>query len=659
MSTVYKTPGVYVEEIPSLPASVAQVATAVPAFVGFTEMITNRGVPLKNTAVRVGSRVEFEALFGAGAPLGPGGATVMLGASGGAVEAIDIDKAFHLYDAIRLFYDNGGGACYIVSVGAYDEFDAGTARQALLDGLDIVARHDEPTLLVVPDAMRLDADGIAAVQQHMLKQCAELQDRFAVFDVLETAQPLDPVRNDVAVFREKLGINHLKYGAAYTPWLQVSYPSQVRFEQIALDRGGSPVTFSALLTGAEPEAITIPLGRIPRTRANIAHIGSGRTALLGGAASLRLRVQALADAARAGTADNTASRALADYAVALATRLDGWRQGTGLEPGSTLLTTQMGNMIGGELAGAWQAVVAALLGAAEDEADDGIGLDLSGLDVTALFAAASPWGAAAPAAVTPGDPADAVPDRRRALVNALLPPLGTLSDAIDRFLASAADLMLDDEKALYENWPVYRRIVDAIKRVKAVVPPSGAVVGAYAMVDRTRGVWKAPANVSLAGVVGLTRRVDDKLQADLNVDPDTGKSVNAIRAFSGKGILVWGARTLAGNDNEWRYVPVRRFFNMAEESIQKAMGPIVFEPNDANTWLRVKAMIENFQNGLWRAGALAGAKPEAAYFVNVGLGKTMTNVDILEGRMIVEIGLAVVRPAEFIVLKFSHKMQSA
>ena len=132
------------------------------------------------------------------------------------------------------------------------------------------------------------------------------------------------------------------------------------------------------------------------------------------------------------------------------------------------------------------------------------------------------------------------------------------------------------------------------------------MAGVYAAVDRTRGVWKAPANVSLADVSGVAVKVNDRMQEDLNVT-STGKSVNAIRAFTGKGSLVWGARTLAGNDNEWRYVPVRRFFNMAEESIKKATEPFVFEPNDRGTWVRVRAMIENFLTVQWRQGALAGA----------------------------------------------------
>lgn len=208
----------------------------------------------------------------------------------------------------------------------------------------------------------------------------------------------------------------------------------------------------------------------------------------------------------------------------------------------------------------------------------------------------------------------------------------------------------------HRNNALYHQVKAAIERHKVVLPPGAVVAGVYARVDSTRGVWKAPANVSVSGINKPVVKVDNDAQDDLNVH-STGKSVNAIRSFTGKGILVWGARTLAGNDNEWRYVSVRRFFNMVEESVKKATEQFVFEPNSANTWNKVRAMIENFLINQWRAGALTGAKPDDAFFVKVGLGQTMTAQDILEGRMIVEIGMAAVRPAEFIILRFSHKMQ--
>ncbi len=205
----------------------------------------------------------------------------------------------------------------------------------------------------------------------------------------------------------------------------------------------------------------------------------------------------------------------------------------------------------------------------------------------------------------------------------------------------------------------YYASLNALKKISPVLPPSSAIAGVYARVDGTRGVWKAPANVSINSVYETTDFISDAEQGDMNMDPGSGKSVNAIRSFNGKGILVWGARTLDGNSNGWRYIPVRRLFIMVEESAKKATFPFVFEPNDANTWVKVRAMLENYLTLLWRQGALAGAKPEHAFFVKCGLGQTMTAQDILDGKLIVEIGMAAVRPAEFIILRFMHKLQES
>lgn len=214
-------------------------------------------------------------------------------------------------------------------------------------------------------------------------------------------------------------------------------------------------------------------------------------------------------------------------------------------------------------------------------------------------------------------------------------------------------------EAVAQAWVLKEQdIRAALTKTSISLPPSSSIAGVYAAVDRSRGVWKAPANVSLNAVVKPTVTLTNDNQDGMN-KPTNGKAVNAIRAFTGKGILVWGARTLAGNDNEWRYVPVRRLFIMVEESIRKATEWVVFEPNDANTWLKVKTMIENYLLNLWKDGALAGAVPKDAFFVKVGLNQTMTAQDILEGKLIVEIGMAAVRPAEFILLKFSHKIQES
>lgn len=209
------------------------------------------------------------------------------------------------------------------------------------------------------------------------------------------------------------------------------------------------------------------------------------------------------------------------------------------------------------------------------------------------------------------------------------------------------------------NNALYFQAQNAIRNLPLEMPPSPGIVGIYASVDNSRGVWKAPANVNMDYVIKPVMKITDLQQDTLNVDVNAGKSVNVIRSFVGRGnAIVWGARTMAGNSNEWRYIPVRRFFNMAEESIKKATIQFVFEPNDRNTWSRVKSMIDNFLVQQWKAGALMGTTPEQAFYVKVGLNETMDELDIWEGRMIVEIGMAVVRPAEFIILKFSHKMLS-
>jgi hypothetical protein len=246
-------------------------------------------------------------------------------------------------------------------------------------------------------------------------------------------------------------------------------------------------------------------------------------------------------------------------------------------------------------------------------------------------------------------------------MDAVLPLLRSSFDQINSaWLASVVGAAQEKETqnhaGLENAFPLYKNILTGLQNTNTTVPPSGAVAGIYAYVDATRGVWKAPANVSISGIIGPNDTFTASELDALNVDPNSGKSINAIRSFTGKGTLVYGARTLAGNDNEWRYVNVRRLFNFIEESTKKATEQFVFEPNDANTWVKIQAMIENFLTTLWRQGALQGVKPEHAFYVAVGLGKTMTPLDILEGRLIVEIGMAAVRPAEFIILKFSHKM---
>ncbi len=468
----YKTPGVYIEEIALFPPSVAQVETAIPAFIGFTEKAKKANDELNLIPTRITSLVEYVQYFG----LPEFEKDIAVTLSGDATVKTVIDVSFAagqnpsnhiMYYALQMFFANGGGPCYIVSVGTTAAAAGTIDKGKLKDGLDAIKKEDEPTLLIFPEAiLGLDDANHGAIISDALKQCKELKDRFVIIDV--KVDKTDTIAENAATFRNNVAgtLDELKYGGCYYPYIKTTFPYAYKEAEIKI-------------TESRTNIVT-PLGANPT--------------------------------------------------------LDGIK-------------------------------------------------------------------------------------------------------AIDNSLANQV-------KAKLNSFFI-------------TLPPASSVAGIYASVDRDRGVWKAPANVPVSNVVGPDVKVTDADQDGLNIDVTAGKSINVIRAFTGKGTLVWGARTLAGNDNEWRYVSVRRFFNMVEESVKKATYQFVFEPNDANTWVKVRAMIENYLTVLWRQGALAGAKPEHAFYVKVGLNITMTAQDILEGYMNVEIGMAVVRPAEFIVLKFSHKMQES
>ena len=217
-------------------------------------------------------------------------------------------------------------------------------------------------------------------------------------------------------------------------------------------------------------------------------------------------------------------------------------------------------------------------------------------------------------------------------------------------------LLSDDGTGNVQLPPAIKSVIDAVSNCVTELPPSGAIAGVYARVDYSRGVWKSPANESLLYVTESTQTFSQAQLESLNIDPQTGKSINVIRFFNGKGTVVYGARTLAGNDNEWRYICVRRVCIMVEESCKKALARFTFEPNDAKTWTSIQQMTGNFLDILWRQGAFQGSKPEQAFYVAVGLGRTMTAADLQQKRLIVEIGLAVVKPAEFIILRIVQQM---
>src|SRR3989338_4976095 len=528
----YRTQDVYIEETSTLPPSVAEVSTAIPAFLGYTELVTNPdGEDLIFVPTRINTLLDYIAIFGKQNQL-TFTATANEANELMSVEKDSADQQHRLFYALDHYFKNGGGTCYVVSLGAYKA----KAKADFSKGLEALEKEDEPTLIVLSEATTLPSLDYHNLCQDALNQCEKLKDRFCIFDVLND-------KDGVSNFRSIVN-NNLKYGAAYYPFLQTSIVYQYD-EKLVTVNGQSDATPTVEVVKGTTAGVTFAKDTSNKLTINLS----------------------------SATADNT---------------------GTGI----------------GDAWTAWGDAAA------------------SGFKVTVLEGTKKQ----AVLAVTS--------------LTAVTPVAGSSP-------AKTLTAIRDTNTSLYNS------IKAELAKMRIVLPSSPDVAGVYATVDRTRGVWKAPANVALNSVVNPMIKISALEQETLNIDPDSGKSINAIRTFVGKGSLIWGARTLAGNDNEWRYIPVRRLFNMVEESSKKASAFAVFEPNDPSTWLKVKGMLDSYLYGLWQQGALAGSKPEAAYFVHVGLGKTMTQQDILEGRMIIEIGIAAVRPAEFIILRFSHKLQEA
>lgn len=245
------------------------------------------------------------------------------------------------------------------------------------------------------------------------------------------------------------------------------------------------------------------------------------------------------------------------------------------------------------------------------------------------------------------------------LPEAALDPVKTILATIQKPPAQNAPSATSLENALLKTSASYSQLHDLVRERINTLPTAGVIAGIYTMVDGANGVWQAPANVSLTAVTDTTLNISDDMQGGLNVDALTGKSINAIRVFPGLGTLVWGARTLDGNSDDWRYINVRRTIIMLEQSVKLAARTYVFQPNTASTWLLIQTMLEGFLTRLWNQGALAGAVPAQAFSVAVGLGKTMTADDILEGIMRITVKVAVSHPAEFIVITVQQQMQTS
>jgi len=214
-----------------------------------------------------------------------------------------------------------------------------------------------------------------------------------------------------------------------------------------------------------------------------------------------------------------------------------------------------------------------------------------------------------------------------------------------------------ENSVLYYPWlkivnPLYNVVTNPNANKTLVVAPSSFAAGIWSRTDERRGVWKAPAgtNANLRGTTGLKYKVGHSEQDQLN-----SLGINCLRDIPGAGIVVWGARTLASSsDPEWRYISVRRTAIMVEKSLNEGTQWVVFEPNDQHLWSTLRRTIRYFMSTLFRTGALQGAKSSDAYFVRCGVDETMTQADIDTGRVIVIVGIALLRPAEFIIIKIQQ-----
>jgi hypothetical protein len=669
------TPGVYINEIDSFPPSVAQVATAIPVFIGYTEKALDaNGKNVTNQLVHISSLVEYIKYFGEGPALtavvylnsdntvnnvvlSPSGAIASPPTSPLPVPVTNA-QSFQMFNTLQMFFNQGGGDCYILSVGPYATAGTATYTDFIpttgFTCFDIVQKNDVITLIVIPDAVMLtNPNDFNNLMAFSLNLCGKLQDRFAIMDVYNGFEDRTYDSSDVITnFRSGVGSLNLEYGAAYYPWLNTSLTTSFSFQDqnIVLYIGDAvPITkftnksLSDIISG-NPFVTQILAAIADQQKILDAKLVSGTTPLQ------NLSMPAINNKTDLQTVVTDISKYIDTFVA-----LTGFTDTTPATQNGLDTSTIYQNYIVATATGTTPTQLENLMEQlilinTDYPVGGGLGATVTDYSTTHanLPTLSNPY------VGTLTTDAQAV----AAILSTVKNVFNGVINLISNFINDVANLINSDEVQLTATNTTYANIV-AAANAGVLVPPSGAIAGVYAAVDATRGVWKAPANVSLNTVISPAVNIDDDMQGDLNIDTNAGKSINAIRSFTGKGILVWGSRTLDGNDNNWRYVPVRRFFIMVEESVKLAAFQFVFEPNVSSTWLRIKAMIENYLTGLWRLGAITGAKPEQGFYVKVGLGQTMTQDDILNGRLIVEVGIAPVRPAEFIILRFTQTQQQA
>jgi len=695
MPAVMKTPGVYIVEKNAFPNSVVAVPTAVPCFIGYTEKADNKGTSLYRKPWKIGSMAEFVNYFGGPPPatfhvtLGSGAAPPAAGAPSGSSDQEDLTAAEasakqKALDAIKSLADQTKSA----SDSAQSATAKATAAKAASDAVaklqsDTAGAADFNAILSTAkqtsDQAKTDADAAVKAAQADPNDAGKATD---AANKTATATALDnAVRTVAAAIATELGRFANPFaqpitaaappaptttaavatvtgpGAATAPQTPAA-PAPFSFANYTVTR--SPTEQKFLLyysmlffyqNGGGPCYI-LSVGKYSNQEIKVADfIGDDKTS---SAIDLLLKEQeptmiVTPDSVRLSRADwkVVQTTALAHCAktqsrITIVDVYDGFKDRR--DPPTDCVTDFRGD-IGLNFLNYGTAYYPWLNTSITSSSDIGY-LNFDPDDLKAIISAEGQ------VAATQADGKTASP----------------IFDAFARLqnVRTKADINDDNQpyidllnKSLLVASPAYGRLVDTVQQELNLLPPAAAMAGVYTMVDNTRGVWKAPANLSLNSVVSPTVNITYDDQEDLNVDMIAGKSINAIRTFIGEGVLVWGARTLDGNSLDWRYISVRRTMIFLEQSIKLAAKAYVFENNVSTTWVTIKSMIRNFLNGIWKQGGLAGASPDDAFAVFCGLGETMTSEDILEGILRITVLVAITRPAEFIEITFQQQMQKS
>ena len=677
-----KTPGVYIIEKNAFPNSVVEAPTAIPAFIGYTERAVNGNDDLTNVPWKISSMTEYIQYFGGGPDL-----KFEVDIKDGSL-CIEGKNSYTLYYNMMLFFANGGGACYIVSVGSYKD---ALKKDSMITGLGKLTLEQEITLVAIPEAVNLSSsEEFKDIQQQMLSHCGNtMKNRFALLDIYPKANEKTKIEDQVNFFCDNIGSSFLSYGAAYFPWLNTSivgerdlkgdmftWTDNAYIHRTQLDAGFAEIVESLFVEEFEIKENVVKNGHTFKLEEVVegdiyADSDTEKTKVIG-------RIESIKDIKEDGNEEVIKKNVkvvwlFSSFIEELEIKEDVVKNGH---------TFKLEEVVEGDIYADSDTEKTKVIGRIESikdikEAETGKVIKKD-VKVVWLFSSFTEEFEIEGSVlkdnhtfkleeVVEGD-IYADSDTEKTKVIGRIESIKDIKEAgNEKVIKKNVKVVwlfpnnVDKQalhQALYNVSSVYKQAIKGVLKNLNLFPPSAAMAGIYTMVDNSRGVWKAPANVTLNYVGSTVEDIDDEQQADLNT-PTHGKAVNVIRLFRGEGVKVWGARTLDGNSLDWRYVNVRRTLLFLEESIKNAARAYVFEPNDAGTWINMKCMIDSFLRSVWKRGGLAGATPEDAFEVHIGLGDTMTAEDILDGIMRITVLVAVTHPAEFIEITFQQQAQKS